>query len=218
MKKLTIVLVLVVIFAFANCDTQAEQPSKTESIKKKVGDTVEKVKEKVGEKLHLDERTMPEKAGEAAGAARETLEHAEKAAKEGVNAVKGEGIKGKVEHAYEAVKEAVKVGGSAKDATVDTQKTPVEGAKDTAKEGAKIHSKHEDLKGKAKDAKEFVKEEINDAANKIKTGLENQEGDTLVNKVLNCLTSFGTHVLGKIGVPGFKAPVHPADNDPNSEL
>ncbi len=217
MKKLTIVLVLVVILGFVHCDTQAE-PTKTESIKKKVGDTVEKVKEKVGEKLHVNERTMPEKAGEAAGSARETLEHAERAVKEGAEAVKSEGIKAKVEHAYEAVKEAVKVGGSAKDATIDTQKTPVEGAKDAAKEGVKVHSKHEDLKEKVKDAKQFAKEEINDAANKIKTGLENQEGDSLVNKVLNSLTNFATHALGKIGVPGFKAPVHPEDSNPNSEL
>jgi len=214
MKASTLILIFVVVLAVVNCDTQAE-PSKTDSIKQKVGDTIDKVKEKVGEKLHLNERTMPETAGDAAEGARETLEHAEKAVKEGAEAVKSESLKEKAQHAYEAVKEAVKIGGSAKDATVDSQKAPVEGAKDAAKEGAKIHSKHEDTKEKLKDAKDFVKDEVNEAAGKVKQGLENQDSDSLVNKVLNGLAGTITSVLGKLGI-GSTAPQTP--EDPNVEL
>ncbi len=179
----TILLCFVLTLALVNCDTKRHNPynaasQQKEGLKQKVEDVIHKVEEKAKDALHLNERNMPPKAGETVEDVKEGLKHAEQAVKQGVDAVKADGIKNKIHNAYGAVKETIKTVGSTKDTVTDAQKVHIEAGKDAAKEAVQIHGKHEDLKHKIEDAKDFVKEEINQAKEEIKKVLGDEPKKT----------------------------------------
>ena len=140
----------------------------------------ETIEEKAKEKLNFHKKHMPEKVHETAEDIQSGFDHVKGAVDDGLHAVKEDGITHKAKHAYEAVKDGLKITKDAKDVTVDTQKVGLEGVKDSAKEGVHIYRKHEDTKAKIEDVKQFGQDEIDESKEAFKEGLHGSLKDKTI--------------------------------------
>jgi len=215
MKHTTLmILLLSCLFIFIQCDVQqrfdnikAKADDHFDEFKDKIEDATTNLKasakDQVKEKLHLkyiDQRNMPNKAGDVAKGFKKSLEHVEKILREGSQAVKGGTRREKSSHAYKAMRETVKFGESVKDIFVGWKDIAVEGAKDAAKEAYTIYRKHGSKGEKVKDAKDFVVGEMANSVKKVKSELKSQEKGTFVGRILEELSSTVGIIKGKLGI------------------
>ncbi len=215
MKHATLIfLLLSCLFIFIQCDVQkkfdhikAKADDHFDDFKDKVEDATTNLKasakDQVKEKLHLkyiDQRNMPNKAGDVAKGFKKSLEHIEKILQEGVQAVKGGSKREKSQHAYQAMRETLKFGTSVKDIFVGWKDIAIEGAKDAAKEAYTIYRKHGSKTEKVNDVKDFAIGEVANSVKKVKSELKSQEKETFVGRMLEELSSTVNVIKEKLGI------------------